>query len=110
MAMSRGVGLSEIVIRGVDDPTDIAFTADLEPMIANEYARRLPKTAPGVHAGAAQAFELAFNGALADGILSAVELGMLANLAVTLGIDKDTQVAQARILAMAQARGVTISA
>ena len=110
MAMSRGVGLSEIVVRGVDDPADIAFTADLEPLIANEYARRLPKTAPGVQSGAAQAFELAFNGALADGILSALELGMLANLAVTLGIDKDAQVAQARILAMAQARGVTMSA
>jgi membrane protease subunit (stomatin/prohibitin family) len=108
MAISKGMNLSEMIVRGTEDSEEVTFTADMEPQIANEYKRRMPKSAPAPVSGSSQAFDLAFEASIGDGVLSVEELSMLANLAVTLTIDRDVNLAAVRIRAMAQARGVTV--
>jgi membrane protease subunit (stomatin/prohibitin family) len=46
MAISKGQALANLQIRGAADPDDVSFTADLEPLIVQEYQRRKPPTAP----------------------------------------------------------------
>ncbi len=56
--------------------------------------------------GNMQAFELAFSAAARDGLLSSAEIDMLANLAVTLGLDADMVEGRARVLARAQSTDI----
>jgi membrane protease subunit (stomatin/prohibitin family) len=42
MAISKGQALADLQIRGAADPDDVSFTADLEPLIVQEYQRRKP--------------------------------------------------------------------
>jgi len=42
MAISKGQALANLQIRGAGDPEDVSFTADLEPLIVQEYQRRKP--------------------------------------------------------------------
>lgn len=45
MAISKGQALADLQIRGAADPDDVSFTADLEPLIVQEYQRRKPPAA-----------------------------------------------------------------
>lgn len=45
MAISKGQALADVQIRGAADPDDVSFTADLEPLIVQEYQRRKPPAA-----------------------------------------------------------------
>jgi len=109
IAISKGVGLSDILIRGTDDPDDVSFGADLEPQIVAEYKRRMPSTSAKPPSEGAQAFELAFNRAVLDGLLTSVEISMLANLAVTLGLEADLAASEVRVRTMAQGRKISIA-
>ncbi|TSA44422.1 SPFH domain-containing protein, partial [bacterium] len=105
LAISKGISLSEMLIRGNEDPDDVAFAADLEPQIAAEYKRRAPaakqEKSPGM-----QAFDQAFSAAASDGLLTASEMEMLANLAVTFGLDSDQASGRVRILSMARSKNI----
>lgn len=108
-AISKGVDLSTMMIRGTEDAGDVAFPADAEPLIVAEYSRRKPASpAPSSASREAQALELAFSGAIRDGSLARSEFEMLVNLAVTLGLESGAAQAANRVTSMAQARGVRV--
>lgn len=128
MAISKGVHLSQMLIRSTEDAEGVSFPADAEPHILSEYQRRLPPgsaapvNAPNANtantnagsptsappAGAQQAFNLAFDGAAANGSIDAGELATLINLAVTFGLTPTPALAEAYVRQLAQLRGVTI--
>lgn len=126
MAISKGLALTELQIRGTEDPEDVIFSADLEPQILAEYKRRAPAQppsrataqaplatpaaatrAPGPNPNA-QAFVYAFSAASKNGQLSLQDIEMLSGLAVTLGLDADTAAARARVSALIQANEIKI--
>jgi hypothetical protein len=114
MAISKGIDLSAMIIRGAADPEDVAFPADSEPQIVAEYARRKPasrvSTESTVVTGSreSQALEVAFSGAVKDGVLKGPELEMLTNLVVTLGMESNPADAANRLRSMALERQVRI--
>jgi hypothetical protein len=108
MAISKGIKLSEMIIRGSEDGADVSFSADMEPLIVAEYKRRMPSSGAVPSGEQNSAFEMAFAGAIADGKITASEFRALTTLAVTLGLDRDIASAEARVRAMAAAAGVAI--
>lgn len=109
LAISKGIKLSDMVIRGSEDPDDVAFAAELEPQIVAEYKRRIPGGGAKAPNGGTQAFDLAFSGAIEDGKITGAEFSMLANLAVALGLDRDVQTGEARVQFMAQSNNIPIT-
>jgi membrane protease subunit (stomatin/prohibitin family) len=132
MAISKGLPLSEMEIRGTEDPNDVLFSADLEPQILAEFKRRAPPvashpvasatpvappeaTTPQQAAGAAtgpnaQAFSMAFFGSVKNGQLTLQEIETLSGLATTLGLDPDLAAARARVSALIQMNDIRIVA
>jgi hypothetical protein len=130
MAISKGLPLSELQIRGVDDPQDVQFSADLEPQILAEYKRRAPPTAVAPKAvvtetdarGTAvfvasptgngspgeQAFSMAFAATIKNGQLTLTDIETLSNLAVALGVDADSSTAKARVSSLIQVNSLRI--
>jgi membrane protease subunit (stomatin/prohibitin family) len=118
--------LSEIMIRGEDDPPGVYFSADLEPQIVAEYRRRVPSvpagTAPaasqnpspdGSHQTAPQTapsiFDVAFEAAISDGVISPEEISMLVALSQSLGMASDPASAKTLVIQRAASRGVKFS-
>ncbi len=106
LAISKGKSLSELTIRGTEDSEDTVYSADMEPQIVAEYKRRVPALSAKTTSGKDQAFEFAFTAAARDGVLSLEEVDMLAQLAVTLGLDGDVGQGRARAISMARERKV----
>lgn len=113
IAISKGQSLESMTIRGSGDPEDVQYTASAEPSIADEYRRRVPPApsplqqragGPGISGN--QAFDMALEAAVKDGILSGAELEMLSNLAVALGLDTDTNAAKVRVFSALQGKNV----
>lgn len=44
LAISKNLDLANLTIRSTEDPDDVLFAANLEPLIVNEYKRRSPPT------------------------------------------------------------------
>jgi len=123
LAISKGIPLGQLMIRGVNDSPDMEFAADLEPQIVAEHRRRLPTstagstsapavaggpaTAPAVSTGSAS-FDVALTATLQDGVLTGTELEMLANLAVALSLDANPTAAKARIFGLLAGKNVRI--
>jgi membrane protease subunit (stomatin/prohibitin family) len=42
LAISKNIDLADLTIRSTEDPEDVLFSANLEPLIVNEYKRRAP--------------------------------------------------------------------
>jgi len=131
LAISKGLTLDRLMIRGSGDSADLEFSADLEPQIVAEYRRRVPPTSPvaapinndfqskqtssrmssGQAAGtstAATSFDIALAGAIQDGVLTGTEVEMLANLAVALGLDRTSDAAKARVFGLLAGKSVQI--
>lgn len=106
LAISKGISLADMLVRSTEDPEDAAFPADLEPQIVSEYKRRVPAPLAKSANDNTQAFELAFTSAARDGLLSSAEIDMLANLAVTLGLDSDVSQGRTRVLSIASGRNI----
>lgn len=112
IAISKGQPLEALTIRGAADPEDVQYTANMEPLIADEYRRRMPSqptpsqpaVAPGISGN--QAFDVALEAAIRDGVLSGSELEMLSNLAVALGLDTDANAAKGRVFSALQGKNV----
>jgi hypothetical protein len=45
LAISKNLDLAEVTIRSTEDPEDVLFAANLEPLIVSEYKRRAPPAA-----------------------------------------------------------------
>jgi hypothetical protein len=114
------------MIRGEDDPPGVYFSADLEPQIVAEYRRRVPSvpagTAPaasqnpspdGSHQTAPQTapsiFDVAFEAAISDGVISPEEISMLVALSQSLGMASDPASAKTLVIQRAASRGVKFS-
>lgn len=130
MAISKGLPLSELQIRGADDPPDVQYSADLEPQILAEYKRRAPPPtvppkpghqggttreaaaaatpAAGIGSPGEQAFSMTFAATVKNGQLTLAEIETLTNLAVSLGLDADSSVAKARVSSLIQANHLRI--
>ena len=109
LAISKNLNLSDMTIRGSEDPEGSNFTADAEPLIVAEYKRRMPAAGTKVStgaSGASEAFDLAFSAAIDDGMITTAEFKMLANLSFALGLDRDIATAEARIRFMAQTQNI----
>jgi len=113
MAISKGLGLDKMLIRGVEDPAEMVIPAEHEPQIAAEYRRRMPAETSATQpasgkAPGTQAFDLAMAAAIQDGVLTRAEIDMLQHMAVALGLDADTAAARARIDAIATSKNIRI--
>jgi hypothetical protein len=124
LAISKGLALSQLMVRGSADSPELEFAADLEPQIVAEYRRRVPapeapKAGPAPTAGSptsasaavstgSQSFDIALSATLQDGVLTGTELEMLANLAVALGLDANATAAKARIFGLLAGKNVQI--
>jgi hypothetical protein len=123
LAISKGLPLGQLMIRGVNDSPDMEFAADLEPQILAEHRRRLPTAgvaaaaatvtptgnaaAPVISTGSAS-FDVAMAATLQDGVLTGTELEMLANLAVALSLDANPTAAKGRIFGLLAGKNVRI--
>jgi len=45
LAISKNLHSAEVTIRSTEDPEDVLFAANLEPLIVSEYKRRAPPAA-----------------------------------------------------------------
>lgn len=126
MAISRGLALADLQIRGTNDSDNVVFSADLEPQILAEYKRRAPVQAPhkaqtsasptgagasGVTSAAnpgAQAFAFAFSAASKNGQISLQDVQTLSGLALSLGLDADLIAAQARVSELINVNAIKI--
>ncbi|MBI3375496.1 MAG: SPFH domain-containing protein [Betaproteobacteria bacterium] len=112
MIVSSKRYLSEVLIRGEDDPPDSYLAAELEPRVVAEYRRRAPAGAPQPASGGSRttnSFDVAFDAAVTDGVISQDELSMLAKLAVSAGIAGDENTARGIVMERARARGVNLA-
>ena len=109
LAISKGLKLSDMTIRGNQDAVGDGFTADAEPQIVAEYKRRMPVDDIKRSTSAAEAFDLAFAAAIEDGVITAAEFSMLVNLSVALGLDRDVPTAAARVRFMAQTKNIPMT-
>jgi membrane protease subunit (stomatin/prohibitin family) len=132
LAISKGLSLEELIIRGSTDSSDMQFAAALEPQIVAEYTRRTPKksgnspstakssgssatmggpgsgqASSGVTTGS-QAFDVAMAATLQDGVLTGKELQMLAELAVAVGLDDNPAAAKARVFGLLAGKNVQV--
>jgi membrane protease subunit (stomatin/prohibitin family) len=108
LAISKGLQLSEMIIRGSEDAEGSGFPAAHEPQIVAEYKRRMPTDSVKRATGAIEAFDLAFAAAIEDGKITAAEFSMLVNLSVALALDRDAATAEARVRFMAQTKNIPI--
>lgn len=113
LAISKGLALADMQIRSTEDPVDVSFSADLEPQIAAEYKRRLPQSAPPPSAATnpnEQVFLLSFTAAVRNGQLGKLEVDMLSNLALSLGLTLDQAGGRMLVVKAAESKGVRVDA
>lgn len=112
LAISKGLTLADMQIRSTEDPVDVSFSADLEPQIAAEYKRRLPQSVNAPPSAATnpneQVFLLSFAAAVRNGQLGKLEVDMLSNLALSLGLTVDQAGGRMLVVKVAESRGVRV--
>lgn len=108
MAISKNIKISDLLIRGSDDPYEVAYTADSEPQILSEYTKRKPSIEKISGNATLGAFEMAFNAAISDDFLTKAEIEMLSSLALTLGEVASLEEGKLKILGLAKSKSIRI--
>jgi hypothetical protein len=110
-----------VVIRRTDDPTDVSFTADMEPGIVSEYQRRAPVTRVATTAAAplsrtdaapspvTQALDAALLASVIDSVLPEAAVAMLARMSIGLNLVPNEEAGRAVVLAAAARLGVPVA-
>lgn len=108
LALSKGQSLDQVFIRRSDDPSDVSFSADLEPSIVIEFQRRAPTPRASVEdtAPTLRALEAALGASAADGLLLEAGIAMGVRMALAMGLAPNEAGGRAVVLAAAARLGI----
>jgi len=114
IALSKGQQLSSLAIRSTSLSDDTWYPADAEPQILAEFVRRNPSSKNDVSSNVSRgsrengALQVAFDGAIKDGVLAIDDFDMLSRLILMLKLEQDIESATSRLRAMARLQNIAI--